>query len=511
MNKLVDKYGAGLRDKMKDPVFFINNISGVGNGNDTLSPFQEHWIRQVHNNKLYCLTAFRSSGKTEGLGINYPIFKAFTQNGWVGIVVSAKESQAKEILQRIKKKIEHNPILSKSIPKDKAVSWSKTEINLSNGSRILAKPYTDSLRSWHVNWVMFDEAGEYRDQDIFESNAYAITQANWQNEGAGICVVGTPKSELDLLHTLRKNREFVSEICSADMKICDLIDSNDTKTLWELRYPKQTLLEKKSQIKNNIKFSREFLCKVLSAGDELFPYGIIEASFDYDKGFYEKPHPEYTYYMGLDFALSGESGADYSAYAIFEKDLDNVIRLVKLERFKGLSYGAQKLRIKQLSDIFKPVRVIADEGTFGKAFVQEMRSQHVPIRGFRFQHKRQELLEVFRSAFDTNFTENRDKDGFYIPKNYDERKFFINYSKEDSLCSNIVDTLINELLGFGIVFKTSGTGDLTGTTKFESVKPHDDLVMACALGYWSCNKQGASNLIVARGSGSTKNFMFNTI
>jgi len=501
LQALVDKWGAKLKEKMKDPVFFINEIAGIGPANARLNEYQEHWIRMIHENKRVNITAFRSSGKTECLFVSYPIFRAFIEPNWMGIVVSDKEEQAKEILTRIKQKIEHNPILTSSIPKNKSMSLSRTEITLSNGSRILSKPYTDRLRGWHVNWAGFDEAGEYRDLDVFESNAYSIITA----KAGDVVVVGTPKSELDLLHTLRKNTEWVSDIFGAKDKW------KDGRILWDIRYPKFSLDKKKKEVNNNIKFTREFLCKVLSSGDELFPYGVVEAAFDYERGFDDKPVEYYNYYFGIDFALSGEAGADYSAYAVYQKDpKTNLVRLVRLERYKGMSYDEQKIRIRKLANTFKPQKVIADEGTFGKAFIQELKQAHVPIKGFKFQHKRQELLEVFRNAFDTNFLEDRDSKGNLQALPFSQRKFLLSYGKHDLVATKIVDELVNELIGFGVVLKRSGSGDMTGTVKFESVKAHDDLVMACALGYWGCRANQSGEIIVYRPSEPTSDLRFLT-
>ena len=491
LQKLIDVWGGQLKEKILEPVFFINEICGIGQSNAKLNKYQEDWINYIHDNKRVSITAFRSSGKTECLFVSYPIFKAFTTPGWMGIVVSDKEEQAKEILTRIKQKIESNPILSTSIPKHKSTSWSKTEITLSNTSRILSKPYTERLRGWHVDWAGFDEAGEYRDLDIFESNAYAIITAKDGN----IVVVGTPKSELDLLHNLRKNTEFKSYIFGADER-CKI--DGEIKTLWQIRYPKYSLAKKKKEVNNNLKFSREFLCRVLSSGDELFPYGIIEQALDYDKGFDDRPIEGYSYYMGLDFALSGESGADYSVYCIMNKCMKtNITRVVRIERYKGLSYEAQKLRIRQLNKIFKPAKVIADEGSFGKAFVQELKMFGVPVKGFNFHRKKQELLELFRNAFDLNFTDDKVARKA-LP--VEQRKFFINYGKDDIRCQKVIDELIKELLGFGVIIKTSKSGDMTGVVTFETVKRHDDLVMACALAYCGCHAALPSNVRVLRGT-----------
>lgn len=497
--KLVDEYGSHITERMQDPVFFIDEIAGIGPTNAKMNEYQAEWVNLIHENKRVNITAYRSSGKTECLLVSYPIFKAFTTSNWTGIVVSEKEKNAIEILTRIRKKIESNPILAKSMPKNKSIAWTKSDINLSNGSRILCMPYTDRMRGWHVNWVGFDEAGEYRDLDVFESNAYSITQAH----NGDVVVVGTPKSELDLLHTLRKNIQWESKIYAADTKW------KDGNILWDIRYPKMSLDKKKKEVNNNLKFTREFLCKVLSSGDELFPYGVIECSFDYESSFEKRYFEDYTYYIGIDFAISGASGADWSAYAVMCQDnKTDVVRLINLERYKGLSYPAQKLRIHQLDQMYKPRKIIVDESLFGKTFIQEMRQKHVPVTGFKFQHKRQELLEVFRDAFDTNLYDYKDKDGNPVPLSMAERKFFINYHPQDPKCVKIVDELVKELMGFGVVVRRGQKRDMVGSIKFESVRAHDDLVMACAMAYWSVREHGRVNFFAYRGSEEEKTKFF---
>jgi len=86
------------------------------------------------------------------------------------------------------------------------------------------------------------------------------------------------------------------------------------------------------------------------------------------------------------------------------------------------------------------------------------------------------------------------------PVRFEDRRFLINYNKDDLKCVKLVDRLIEELMGFGVVFDHGKTGDMTGTTKFQSVKAHDDIVMACALGYWGCKEQLTTGVRILRTS-----------
>ena len=317
----------------------------------------------------------------------------------------------------------------------------------------------------------------------------AITPTVISKNGS-IVLIGTPTSQVDLPHKLMKNKAYVSRVYPATM-----IYPNTNKTLWELRHPNMSLNDIKRGMDNRIAFTREYLCKPLSRGDELFPYEIIQKAFDYQDAFINKPRPGCKYFIGMDFALSGKAGADYSAYVVYEKNRDGVLKIVRIEHYKGLSSLAQKQRIKELNSIFRPVLMLGDEGTFGKALIEDLRAEHLPIKGFNFQGKRIELLETFRGAFDVNFKDDN-------PLPFNERKFLICKNRKSVITQTLTEKLVSELLSFAIVFKVpKGKGDMTGRVVYEAQKSHSDIVMASALGYFIARNVRKVSYVVKSSSG----------
>ena len=481
LDKLLKEYGRDLFIKLREPVFFIQNII-TNPMKITLTPYQEEWINTIHQNKKVSISAFRSSGKTESVLVDYPIYRAYTQKNFMGVVISDSLKQSLEVIRNIKERIVSNEVLSTSIPSNRLASWSKTEIELKNGSRLISRPYTDRIRGIHVDFVGCDEVGEYQNHDVFLGAILPIVTA----KDGSVVAVGTYKHSIDLLHKLKENPEWKSLYYPANLPY-------KGKTLWEWRYPGKSLMQVKKEIGNNIMFSREYLLKVMSVDTQLFPAEIIIPSFDYTDTFIDAPRPGCIYYVSLDFALSGKSGADFSVYVVFEIDKQGVVKIVRIERYKGLSYIAQKKRIQELYNIFKPVKCVADEGSFGKSFIQDMRAIGIPLIGFNFQTRRRELLEVFRGAFDLNFDE-----GVELPK--EKKKFLICKNKEDFITTQLTDLLLKELEAFNVVFKTKQKGDITGRIEFESTEPHDDLVMASAMGYWYARGSIGGTTHVRRGS-----------
>ena len=479
LKKLLEKYTEGeLKEKLRnDPVFFTKEIIGI-----PINEYQIEWVNLVHENKRVNITAFRSSGKTELLFIDYFTFKAFTIPSWEGIIVSDSLRQSTSVLRRIKDHITSNEMLRTAIPSNRSAMWSKTGIELKNGSKIFTLPYSEKLRGYHVDMVGCDEAGEYRDHMVFFASLTPVITA----KDGKILVVGTPTSQIDLLHELRKNKAYESRVYPV---------KTSKHNFWKMRYPNRSLEQLKIELNNNLAFSREYMCRPLGAGSELFPYKLIEQSFDYEAVMLDKARPgSYIYFIGLDFALSGRSGADFSVFTVFERDTKNVVRLVKMERYKGMSIQWQKERVRQLNTLFKPVKILADEGYMGKAFIQEMLVEHLPIRGFNFQNMRQQLLEIFRGAFQVNFNENE-------PKLQENKKFFLPYNRHDIETKKLIDVFVEELMAFAVKFKVpKGGGDVTGKVVFESTRPHDDTVMSAALGYWIARGSTRSSLAVARGN-----------
>lgn len=403
-----------------------------------------------------------NSGKTETAFVRYPIFKAFTKANWQGIVVSKSLPQSTEIIKRIKQRIIENDILRTSIPDTRSATWSRTELELKNGSRIMSKPANVNLAGYHVDWIGGDEIGYWEDMDVLTKTLPPIVRAR----NGQIVFSGTPTSETDPIHQLMKNPAYKVKVYPANLKV-------DDKFLWDIRYPKIPIKQARKEY-DSISWSREFLCRPLSAEDRIFPYDLIKDSFDFGSSFVLKRNNRYSYFMGLDFALSGEAGSDFSVFIVLEKCGD-VCRIANIERFKGLSYQSQKGRIRQLYNTYMPIKVVADEGSFGKSFLQDMRAEHVPVEGFRFTNEsKQNLITNLRNFFEQ------------------KRIIMPNQSKDLKTTTNI-NLLLKELDKFGVVVEK-------GTVKLKGVGEHDDMVMSLGLACWAARGLSGLTWGIKRGS-----------
>jgi hypothetical protein len=500
LDKLIDEYGTGLKEKLDDPVFFIEEVIYKPKG-WTLFNYAKEWLRICQKYKRVNITAFRSSSKTETLLIAQAIWRAFRQKNFMGAIISASLPQSTEVLKRIKMAILDNEVLRTSIPSGKASAWSKTEIEFKNGSRILCKPYNDNIRGYHLDWVGLDEIGEYRDHDILMAAILPTLVA----KNGDVNAIGTPTSKIDLIHKLRDNKAWYSKIYPAYTT-----DYN----LFKERYPNREIVKYGHKIKivdaenkntiydeyDSYTWSREFMCVPLSDADKIFPLELIEQSYDYSRRLTHGMKTYSQYYVGIDFALSGESGADFTVIVVLERDKENRLIVCEIEKWKGYSYNKQKIMIAQLLKSFKPVRSVLDESSFGASFIDDLRRDvsGTSIEGFKFSsgpysNRKQDLITMLRSTLESNFTVFTDKEK--LPKESDSKMLLIPRDKTDMRTMTLTTQLTDELLSFGMKYD-----ETKHTVKFEGIGTHDDMVIAFALANFAAYGAMGMRALVNRSS-----------
>jgi len=385
----------------------------------------------------------------------------------MGIMLSSSLKQSVEVLKRIRDKILSNEVLKTAVPDNKTANWSKTEIELKNGARCLSMPNNENIRGYHVDYIGSDEIGEWKNWDIITKTIPPMVTA----KDGTLVFVGTPTSEIDFIHKLEKNEAYTTQWYPANAK------NEESKTLWSLRYPNVKMSEKRKEY-DSLSWSREFLLKPLSSADQIFPYRLIETCFDYDAVFEDAYDSNGIYFLGLDFALSGEAGADYTVMTVLKR-IDDKMKVVKIERYKGLSYQAQKLRVIQLHQTYKPSRIVADEGTFGKTFLQDLIAEHVPIEGFRFTNQsKQDLITRLRRQFE-------------------QKTLVIPRDKSDIATQTQIEHLIKELSAFGVAVNQE-----TGVVRLEGIGAHDDMVFSLALAVYGGKGMAGTPFAIRRGNKS---------
>jgi phage terminase large subunit-like protein len=141
-----------------DPIYFIENyvkIVNIDRGFIAFEPydFQKDIIEKVQDNRFVICKMPRQSGKTTTIAALLLHAVLFTEEYNIGILAH-KLAQAREILDRIKRAYE-------ALPKwmqQGIVEWNKGNIELENGSKILASATSSSaIRGGSFNLIYLDE------------------------------------------------------------------------------------------------------------------------------------------------------------------------------------------------------------------------------------------------------------------------------------------------------------------------------------------------------------------
>jgi len=443
----------------KDAIYFIEKIIGM-----KLTSYQKEWLKLVRQKRKLCFMAFRSSGKTRQLFVHYFLWKAIVNNASEYLIISKTLPQAIDIMKDIRITVEANPFLKSLIPSNRSQTWSRTEIELKNHSRIKARAYNENVRGQHVDGLGCDELGEYIDHNIL---AKAVLPTIRAKKGFFIGV-GTPKSELDLLHEIESDPGY------SGVYFDRYPAEGDKGNLFEERYPDTKVVHKVGHVEivdkktnkildtySNTTWSQEFLLKPVSLKDRLFPDHLIQPCLDESQAFNPQPVNMKQYFMGVDFAMSAQSGSDYTVVTVIEKSLDtHKLKIAYMERWQGLDYNIQKERIKALADTFQITKALGDENSFGKTFIYDLKAMGVPIEGYRFTYQSQSKEEIIKALRD-----QFEKKGFIIP-----------FSRDCVKTRSLVKILIDELTKFGIIFDMR-----RGIVSFQGTGKHDDTIISLAL------------------------------
>jgi len=440
----------------RDPAFWIERMSG-----EIIKPFHIEWIEMARKNERTMIIAPTGHGKTLILGIWFPLWICFYNRKKEILVVSKTEPQAKGILERIRNLIEDNEFLQFLEPKNKSdTTWSKTELVLSNKCKVFSKPYNENIASFHVDYLISDEVAKYKDNlaqgTVFER--YVMTRVTAKK--GKLVGITTVVHGADLSMKLKSNPLFVTKVYPAIIN-APPDDIFKGKAIFPELYP----IEKLKQIKESIgslAFDREYLCNTHSSEDALITPEMVIDAWDEDLEFSYNSEGE-NVYIGVDFAVSSGKDADYFVITVIESNGDKFY-IKHIERHKGMPISAQKKRLLELNNIFKPVAMRLDETNYGVDVVQELRQNQVPVVGQKFDHtSRRGLLLNLRRIFEGKMLDGKRVPTIIIPR------------KPNSNCTILTDQLFVELTS--IVPKKT----MTGLETFVCNASHDDMIFSLGM------------------------------
>jgi hypothetical protein len=143
---------------IEDPVYFIKNYVKIVNVDRGLVPFdmwpfQEDMVRNYHQNRFTIAKMPRQVGKTT-TSAGFMLWSALFQDNYTIAILANKGSLAREILERVKYAFEYLP----KWMQQGIVTWNKGNIELENGSKIVAAATSASgVRGGSYNLIFLDE------------------------------------------------------------------------------------------------------------------------------------------------------------------------------------------------------------------------------------------------------------------------------------------------------------------------------------------------------------------
>jgi len=362
----------------------------------------------IVKNRSACLLSPRGHLKTSIFSIDYPLWFAL-RDGMEICLISHKLQKAQENIKQIREIVMNNDFFKPYRP-DKEETFTKSEIELKNKSRIFVEPYSDRVVGIHPDLMILDDIlleSEMTHQqiiDIFKTCVYPT--CNSPMKYSQLKVIGTPKNIGDLLfHELRKP-EWGFAWKRYQAVITDE-HGNWIKPLWEERTTLDYWREERRRV-GEFAFQREFMCNPIAAGRCFVREEHIYNCLDYGLEFKVEKLNEGQIFMGCDFAWGESEYADYSVFTIVQAkdkhikttsdgkkiEVKNPVIVRHITRFKSKPLSSQVDTIQHLVYAFGVQRIYADESGYGKAFIDEMRSRGLPVIAQKFDASSRNSLLV---------------------------------------------------------------------------------------------------------------------
>jgi len=295
----------------KDPLYFIQNYVKIVSLDEGLVPFkmygfQKEIVGTIHNNRFTICKLPRQSGKSTTI-VSYLLHYAlFNPNCNIAILAN-KSSTARDILGRLQLAYENIPkFLQQGV-----LNWNKGNIELENGSKIVAAATSSSaIRGGSYNIIFLDEFA-FVPATIAEQFFSSVFPTISSGKSTKMVIVSTP-------HGMNMYYKLWSD------SINKLNDYVPVEVHWS-EVPGRDEKWKEETIRNTSKeqFASEFECEFLGSIDTLIspskikviPYiRPIQSQGGLD--IFERPDKNKIYVCTVDVARGITK--DYSAFIIFD-------------------------------------------------------------------------------------------------------------------------------------------------------------------------------------------------
>jgi hypothetical protein len=333
----------------QDPLHFVREHIRIVSVDEGLVEFdvrdyQEEMIDKFHNERFVICKMARQSGKSTTILAYLLHYILFNENVSVAILAN-KKSTAMELLGRLQLAYEHMPKwLQQGI-----LIWNKGNIELENGSKILASSTSGSaIRGGSFNIIFLDEFAfvPHNISEEFFSSVYPTISSGKTTK---VFIVSTPNG-MNMFYKLWTDAEEGNN------------DYSPISVHWS-QVPDRDQEWKEKTIRNTSErqFQQEFECSFLGSSNTLIstdklmamPYKSTIYSND-GLDVYQEPVLNHTYVMICDVARG--VGLDYSAFSVFD---------VTKQPYRQVA----KYRRNDISPMLYPNIIYTTAQKFNEAFV----------------------------------------------------------------------------------------------------------------------------------------------
>lgn len=397
----LDKVTASVEETLRceNLTYFITSVLP----DFELRPHHLEWSEIYMLYKRAAILAARDHGKSFMFSNAVPAWNCYRFKGAKGrtpaernnrgFIFSFSIQQAIDLMEILQNTIEESDILRERLfNKNK---FGKTDMRCLNKARVTVKGFGSSVRGAHPGWIVVDDP--LKDNVLFSklqreksTSYFHATIMNMPVPGGSVIVCGTPFHIMDLYGDLKTKKGW---------KVLEYpAIYPDGKVLWPERWNFAALMQKKDD-QGNLIFTRENLCRPISAETTIFPphilntafYGMDDFTFVTNRESYKKKFSKVI--IGCDFAISGSVGADYSVFGVWGIDELDRMWLMNVYRARGASYVEQIATLKRLNTEFRPDLIFCEDNAFQQIFVQETERAGLPVMGSTTTAKKNDLKE----------------------------------------------------------------------------------------------------------------------
>jgi hypothetical protein len=295
----------------RDVLYFCNKYMKIVNVDEGLMnfetyDFQDNIIKSVQSNRFTICKMPRQSGKTTVMTALILHFALFNESFNVAVLAN-KAATAREILHRIQLGFEHLPFwMQQGI-----VEWNKGNIELENGSKILAgSTSSGSVRGGSFNLIYLDEFAfvpTHQQHEFFASTYPTISSGNTTR----VMITSTPRG-MNLFYKIWTDAiEFRNEYEAIEVHWSDVPGRDEA---WK----KQTI-----ENTSEDQFRQEFECEFMGSSNTLIHPNKLGALVFHEPlhkadsvKIFKEPQPNHIYTIGVD--TSRGIGNDYSAFVVID-------------------------------------------------------------------------------------------------------------------------------------------------------------------------------------------------